>query len=1189
MAIGLLLSTNSSAQTYCNPSFSSGCTAGDYLDDVTIGSFTDLSTGCSTGSVYDGTSDTIQVNIGDPVSLSLTSGYASHFYGIWIDYNSNGSFDSTEFVWNSAVKSGAAGTATSGSFTVPFSVNIGVYRLRVITQYSFSNPVSAVDGCGSFTYGESHDYSIKINSAATCPAPNNIAYSTTDTSVALSWSFAGSSVTDYTVNYGPSGFTQGTGSFVTVSTDSAFITNLNSNTEYDFYVIANCSSTESSMANSVIGVKTQCPPYFLTPYFEDFESSPSGTTSNPSMPDCWTSYKNPSASTYSVYTYVYGYSFYSYSGNQSLNFSKGSGSGDTVMAVLPPILGLDSATKMLEFYSKKTSLNYDGKIVICALNSQADIGSLKVLDSVTVSSTSYEKYTLYLDASTGISSGDDRIAFMSISNGSSGYRYIDDVTIKNAPLCPSPLNISLDASYDNSVDLSWKSSLSSFELEYGPVGFVQGTGSSLTSATNTVTLSGLSNNSYYDVYIRSSCTASSNGYSSWEGPLTIRTACSKISLPYLETFDNDLSGNTYNGPALPDCWEFYDSGSGVSGYNSLNNAYSFSGSNSLYFYASSWSGYDDTLFFASPRINGLDSNNREVVFKAKTSNTTSVNNPQLYIGVSNDQAAPNSVTIIDSVNMILDAAIPGAYQDYAIELDNVPVGSSRLVFMIVSNGSLQYINVDDVQVNEVNPCKRPSGFVARGVYSTSLDLEWIGANSSNYEVKYGQNGFDVQTSGSTISGLSQAGGKITGLLENTSYDIYLRGDCSISALGYSNWVGPVTITTQCSDYSGALVEGFESSSGSYNDRTPPTCWTYKEKSNGAYGYIYSYGSYSHQGTNSYRLYASSSGSQDTALLASPSLGDLSSKSVELEFWLRPYSLGSFYRSVLHLVAIDSTNEFSSVQILDSIAIDSVFTGTQFQKFTYRFDSIQDASKIGFMLVSNSKGQGAYIDDVFIRDYNPCLQPSPITAYNITDTTASFALTSNVTGDSKWIEYGTFDFVQGTGVLLGRINTTNDSVSISSLTPNSMYQIRYKDSCELVGTSYWTEPVVFETECYEIEAELSSSSSVFNTDHCSGDTLMISIDTDSNIDLAELLLDGLVIASIDSLSFKITSLDSSDIGNYSVRLTNRCDTQLIALGTVDIIETAAITSSFLVPSFVICEKEDLSKSFSVSGEGLSFAW
>ena len=73
------------AQSYCSVSFSTGCTYGDYIDDVTIGTFSDTNTGCSSGSYYDGTSDTIEISLADPVAVSLTAGYSSQYFGIWID------------------------------------------------------------------------------------------------------------------------------------------------------------------------------------------------------------------------------------------------------------------------------------------------------------------------------------------------------------------------------------------------------------------------------------------------------------------------------------------------------------------------------------------------------------------------------------------------------------------------------------------------------------------------------------------------------------------------------------------------------------------------------------------------------------------------------------------------------------------------------------------------------------------------------------------------------------------------------------------------------------------------------------------------------------------------------------------------------------------------------------------------
>ncbi len=56
--------------------------------------------------------------------------------------------------------------------------------------------------------------------------------------------------------------------------------------------------------------------------------------------------------------------------------------------------------------------------------------------------------------------------------------------------------------------ISWNTTgtVASYELEYGPVGFTQGTGSLVSTANNTYSLSNLDANSSYDVYVRTVCT-----------------------------------------------------------------------------------------------------------------------------------------------------------------------------------------------------------------------------------------------------------------------------------------------------------------------------------------------------------------------------------------------------------------------------------------------------------------------------------------------------------------------------------------------------------------------------------------------------------------------------------------------------------------------------------------------------------
>ena len=72
--------------------------------------------------------------------------------------------------------------------------------------------------------------------------------------------------------------------------------------------------------------------------------------------------------------------------------------------------------------------------------------------------------------------------------------------------CPiSNISIADNAYNTTSVGLTWNGSSSYYEVEYGNANFTQGTGTTLTTTSNSITLTGLSALTSYDVYIRGYC------------------------------------------------------------------------------------------------------------------------------------------------------------------------------------------------------------------------------------------------------------------------------------------------------------------------------------------------------------------------------------------------------------------------------------------------------------------------------------------------------------------------------------------------------------------------------------------------------------------------------------------------------------------------------------------------------------
>jgi hypothetical protein len=99
--------------------------------------------------------------------------------------------------------------------------------------------------------------------------------------------------------------------------------------------------------------------------------------------------------------------------------------------------------------------------------------------------------------------------------------YIDDFSLDAAPSCIDPNNLSATSTSLTEAELSWNENgtATQWNIEYGPEGFTQGSGTTITGVTNNpYTLSGLTAGQQYDFYVQADC--GSNGTSNWVGPFT---------------------------------------------------------------------------------------------------------------------------------------------------------------------------------------------------------------------------------------------------------------------------------------------------------------------------------------------------------------------------------------------------------------------------------------------------------------------------------------------------------------------------------------------------------------------------------------------------------------------------------------------------------------------------------------------
>ena len=95
----------------------------------------------------------------------------------------------------------------------------------------------------------------------------------------------------------------------------------------------------------------------------------------------------------------------------------------------------------------------------------------------------------------------------------------------------------------------------------------------------------------------------------------------------------------------------------------------------------------------------------------------------------------------------------------------------------------------DFLVEVPSTCDEPSLFtVSSFINGNTVRIDWDKASGDAWEIQYGNDGFAIGT-GTTVI-FTPTSSLVSGLVEGTAYDFYIRTKCSDSK--YSAWVGPVS-------------------------------------------------------------------------------------------------------------------------------------------------------------------------------------------------------------------------------------------------------------------------------------------------------------------------------------------------------------------------------------------------------------
>ena len=288
--------------------------------------------------------------------------------------------------------------------------------------------------------GDTSSYGIARNfvTIASCPAPTALAVmSATPTTANLAWTENGSA-TNWQVEYGATGFAQGTGNNNFTTSNPFTATSLMPNTAYQFYVRAVCGPADSSLWAGPFAFSTPCAAV-TAPYLETFATN--------ALPACWmqggaTNWEYGSISGTTPAGFAdYGANAvpdHSVGGNGTFIGMDGSdntnGEVSTLMSPLVDIAPLTSPELSYWVFSNNTDDAAQNKLIV----EFYDGANWTVIDSIQTNlGTGWVEFKTNL--STFTITGNAQVRFtLTGDNSAGGFTFyndilIDDVAFRNAP------------------------------------------------------------------------------------------------------------------------------------------------------------------------------------------------------------------------------------------------------------------------------------------------------------------------------------------------------------------------------------------------------------------------------------------------------------------------------------------------------------------------------------------------------------------------------------------------------------------------------------------------------------------------------------------------------------------------------------------------------------------------------------
>ena len=434
---------------------------------------------------------TVDVYITDMDDPSLANGFIdiSEFTPVATDYS-----------WSIA-----SGDWSEITFDAPFnhqsgkSIVIALYDKTGSYAGTYSDGFRCHSGSGRYMHNDYSTYdladpddgtsatvvpNIRFNTTCntTCQAPIVVLASVAQHEATVVWTPLGTEtswVAEYRV-FGESNWTVAEDEITGTSTYT--FANLLAGTHYELRIGAICGEDR---AYGNVTAYTECG-WVDVPYTEDFNSG--------ELNHCWVVGTNaPYINEGRLYNYYYTDGF----------------------AILPQFSSPIN-TLRINFDAEYTGYS-TGTVQVGVVSDNSGIESFELVETLTLT-TDLVRYEVLFSNYTG--TGNNIAIKLPV-----GYVYIDSLVVSPIPSCLAPTALTIDATTPTTADISWTHDATNFEIRYRAAG---GEWQTTTSETTSVSLTGLTPETTYEVAVRAICT-SSDSSETLTGTFTTEIACAQVT------------------------------------------------------------------------------------------------------------------------------------------------------------------------------------------------------------------------------------------------------------------------------------------------------------------------------------------------------------------------------------------------------------------------------------------------------------------------------------------------------------------------------------------------------------------------------------------------------------------------------------------------------------------------------------